>query len=111
MLTFTDSLKTWGTKDFSKTLKQELESLEKGVLPLNSATTQGGLVDDANISALINHCSENESSLQIKVGIFFNEIVAGCNCDDDPAADNTYCELLVSIDKSSAEVNFTLKTD
>ena len=108
MLTLSTSLNAWDTEQFSKILKQELENLEKGSLPLQSATTQGGLVDDNNISALINHFSENTKDLQIKVGIFFNEIVAGCNCDDDPVSDNTYCELLVSIDKISAEANFVL---
>ena len=108
MLTLNKSLDSWGSKNFTKTLKAELESLAKGTLPLQLATTQGGIVDDSNISALINHCSEDEASIQIKVGIFFNEIVAGCNCDDDPASDNTYCELLVSIDKISAETTFTL---
>ena len=108
MHTLKKSLAQWGTKQFSKTLKQELESLAKGVLPLESATTQGGLVDDSNISALINHFSENDTSIQTKVGIFFNEVVAGCNCDDDPVADNTYCEILESIDKISAATEFKL---
>lgn len=108
MLTLTKSLNLWGTEEFSKTLKEELENLNSGVLPLQMATTQGGLVDDSNLSALINQFSDNDTSIQIKVGIFFNEIVAGCNCDDDPASDNTYCELLVSIDKMSAETTFSL---
>lgn len=108
MLTFKESHKQWGTKQFSKTLKKELESLDKGVLPLEFATTQGGLVDDSNISALINQCSETDTNIQIKVGIFFDEVVAGCNCDDDPVADNTYCELLVNIDKISAATVFKL---
>lgn len=108
MLTLNKSLESWDTTEFKKVIKAELENLAKGTLPLQQATNQGGIVDDTNISALINHCSENETSIQIKVGIFFNEIVAGCNCDDDPASDNTYCELLVNIDKNSAETTFAL---
>jgi len=110
MIKLTDSLKNWGSENFKKVLKQEIEALGNDVLPLNQATCQGGLADDSNISALINSVTENETQLLIKVGVFFNEIVAGCNCGDDPASENTYCELLVSIDKSTAEACFSLQT-
>ena len=110
MTRFTESLRHWGTESFSKTLKQEVEALEPGVLPLNLATTQGGIVDDSNICALINQVTDNTSDIQIKAGIFFNEIIAGCNCNDDPVSDNTYCELLIIIDKTTAEANFSLLT-
>ncbi len=110
MTRFTKSLSQWGTEAFSKTLKQELETLESGVLPLNLATTQGGLVDDANICALINQVTDSTGDIQIKAGIFFNEIIAGCNCNDDPVSDNTYCELLVIIDKTTAAANISLLT-
>ena len=110
MIKLTDSLKNWGSENFKKVLKQEIEALGNDVLPLNQATCQGGLADDSNISALINSVTENETQLVIKVGVFFNEIVAGCNCGDDPASENTYCELLVSIDKSTAEGCFSLQS-
>lgn len=111
MTRLTKSLQQWETETFSKMLKQELENLEPGVLPLNLATTQGGLVDDSNICALINQVSDNKTEIHVKTGIFFNEIIAGCNCNDDPASDNTYCELLVIIDKNTAEVTFNLITN
>ena len=110
MIKLTNSLKNWGSENFKKILKQEIEALGNDVLPLNQATCQGGLADDSNISALINSVTENETQLLIKVGIFFNEIIAGCNCGDDPASENTYCELLVSIDKSTAEACFSLQS-
>jgi len=108
MTQLTNALKSWGTEEFKKTLKHEIEALGNDVLPLNQATCQGGIADDSNISALINAVTENKTQLQIKVGIFFNEII-GCNCADDPASENTYCELLVTINKSNAEACFTLQ--
>jgi len=110
MTKLTNSLKNRGSENFKKVLKQEIEALGNDDLPLNQATCQGGLADDSNISALINSVTENETQLLIKVGVFFNEIVAGCNCGDDPSSENTYCELLVSIDKSTAEASFSLQT-
>ena len=102
------ALNSWGTDEFSRTLKQEIETLESGILPLELAICQGGQVDDSDISALINRITENETTILVKVGIFFHEIIAGCNCGDDPMAENTYCEILVSIDKITADTDFVL---
>ncbi len=43
-----------------------------------------------------------------KVGIFFGEIVHcfTCSCDEN-MCDEDYCELLVTLDKATAEVTFT----
>ncbi len=109
MIKLSRSLKHWEYEDFKKVLKQELENLPKDTLPLNKATCQGGQADDSNISALINKAEENDTHIRIHVGIFFNEIIAGCNCGDDPMQENTYCELHVSIDKKTAETVFSLQ--
>jgi len=111
MTQLTNALKNWGSEDFKKVLKHDIEALSNDVLPLNQATCQGGIADDSNISALINSVTENNTQLLIKVGIFFNEIIAGCNCNDDPAEENTYCELLLTINKSNAEACFSLQKD
>lgn len=108
MIKLINALNSWGTDSFSRTLKQDMEALKSGILPLHSATCQGGLADDSNISALINQVTDNETTIQVRVGIFFHEIIAGCNCGDAPMRENTYCELLVSINKSTAETDFTL---
>jgi hypothetical protein len=102
------ALTHWGHEDFKKILKQELENLPKDTLPLNEATCQGGQANDSNISALINKAEQTDTHIHIHVGIFFNEIIAGCNCGDDPMQENTYCELRVSINKKSAETVFNL---
>jgi hypothetical protein len=94
------------TGRFKQTLKQELENLSSGVLPLHQATQRGGKADDSNISALINSVTETDSELQIKVGVFFHEIMGGCSCGDEPPSENTYCDLLVSIDKATAAARF-----
>ena len=103
------SLKSWSSENFKKTLKQELEALEDGALPLDQAICQGGKADGSKISALINSATENDTSIQINVGVFFDEIIAGCNCGDDPMSENTYCDLMVNIDKTTAEACFSIK--
>ncbi|MCK5697120.1 MAG: glucosamine--fructose-6-phosphate aminotransferase [Gammaproteobacteria bacterium] len=102
------SLQAWGFENFKKTLKQEMEGLNNDLLPLNKATCQGGVADDSNIAVLVNSIMTTDTHLQINTGIFFYEIIAGCNCNDDPVAENTYCEVLVSINRTNAETEFIL---
>ncbi len=110
MTKLSSSLKNWGSDKFKKNLKQELETLDDGALPLHQAVCQGGKADGSNISALINSAIETDTKIQINVGVFFNEIIAGCNCGDDPMSENIYCDLLVSIDKETAEAEFTISS-
>ena len=91
---------------FEKVLKRELENLPTGTLPLENATSRGGFVDDSDISATVIKVKQNEKEVQARVGIFFTEIVTGCGCGDDPMPENAYCEMLISIDKTTSEAKF-----
>lgn len=106
MIKFTDSLDAWHTDAFARTLKADIEMLTTDVLPLDKGVTQGGMVDDSQITATVLHVSDDSQSILARVGVFFTEIVGGCSCGDDPQPSNAYCELLVSIDKKSAQAGF-----
>ena len=93
---------------FARQLKYELEHLQAGTLPLEQATTQGGQVDDSNIAANVIEVCEEGDWVRARVGIFFNEVVGGCSCGDDPLSVNAYCLIQVSIDRESAEAEFAL---
>ena len=107
MIRLTESLQAWRSGNFDKTLKDELEALPAGALPLDQGLTRCGAVDDSDITVIVISTDENEGSIQCRIGVFFTEIVAGCVCsDDDPAAENAHCEMLVSIDKATANAKF-----
>lgn len=106
MLKFHAMLGNFGSGVIEKTLKRELEGLPPGTLPLHRCITRGGHVDDSAITATVINVEQGPGRLQCKVGIFFTEIIAGCGCGDDPFPENAYCELMVSIDKITAEVEF-----
>jgi hypothetical protein len=110
-LQLTNALKHWGSANFEEALKAELENLPIGALPLQQATSQGGIVDDSNISASILSCEEHDNALKIRAGIFFTEIVAGCNCNDPPMETNGYCLLEIAIDVANADTRFTIIPD
>ena len=62
------ALNSWGSTTFNKILKQELENLESGVLPLYQATQLGGQADDTNIAVLVNSVSDNDTVIQVDPG-------------------------------------------
>ena len=93
---------------FAQQLKRELEHLPPGTLPLEQATTQGGQVDDSNISATVVAVREDGAWILARVGVFFNELVGGCSCGDDPLSVNAYCQIQVLIDRASAEAEFAV---
>ncbi|MGD8933405.1 MAG: glucosamine--fructose-6-phosphate aminotransferase [Gammaproteobacteria bacterium] len=101
-----DTLPAISAADFGQALKYRLESLPAGSLPLEQGTSQGGYVDDSNISVTVISISEKNGRIQGKIGVFFTEIVVGCGCGDDPFPVNAYCELQLSLDNNSAEAEF-----
>jgi hypothetical protein len=105
---FDSALGDWGSDAFAETLKHEIEGLEPGILPLLQGSSRGGVPDEREIKAMLLQASEGPDSIQARVGIFFNEILAGCSCGDEPMSLQSYCEMQVDIDKSTAEASFSV---
>ena len=101
-----DALPLSSSTDFGQALKQCLENLPAGTLPLDQGTNQGGYVDDRDISVTVIAISEQQDQVQAKVGVFFTEIIVGCGCGDDPFPVNAYCEMQIRLDKTTAEAEF-----
>lgn len=105
------SLSAWGTPDFTDVLKQEVARLGANQLPLQRGLSTGNYVSDAPITVAIHSVAEMEKVIRVKAGIFYQGIIGGCSCTDDPtpASDiNEYCEVLLEIDKGSANTAVTL---
>lgn len=105
MASFPNALRNWTSDSFNQVLKKEIENLKANTLPLANGISQGGHVDDSNITATILSVTDNQSVIDARTGIFFIEIVGGCNCNDDPIEINAYCELVISIDKTTAKAS------
>lgn len=107
----TNSLQDWNSGSFSTTLKNEVENLEVGTLPLEKGTSQGGFVDDSNIAVTVLRTIDDEKNILANVGIFFTEIVINCGCGDDPMPINAYCEMQIRINKNTAEADINVMKD
>ena len=107
-----NSLNDWPHDSYARTIKNELQSLTQGTLPLEKGLTGGGMVDDSNITVTVFESSENEQQIQTKVTIFFTEIDGGCSCSGDaPYELHAHCTMLVKIDRSTAEATFEVVDD
>lgn len=111
MLKLDAALQAWNTAAFAPTLKAELEGLAPASLPLHLGVSQAGMVDDKPITATVLGSRDVGEAIEVKVGVFFTEIVINCGCGDDPMPINAYCELLICIDKVTAEATITVVTD
>lgn len=110
MLTLEKSLRAWGTAAFEQTLKQELAE-HAAELPLQQALTHSSSVAEAPVTVLVQSVSDLGGALRVKTGIFYEGLLGGCACANDPTPESTYteyCELLLEIDKASAAAMVTL---
>ena len=114
MIRLAESLRAWGSPNFPSVLKDEIGRLDAVHLPLQQGLTAGSHALDGTHSAMVISVSDMPDYIQARVGIFYSGILAGCSCADDPTPvepQNEYCEVLLSICKSTAETTITLATE
>ena len=107
------TLRTWGTPAFEETLKQELlQNLSR--LPLQQGLSTGNYVADGPVQIVIHKMSEADDAIRVRAGIFYQGILGGCSCADDPSPSgesDEYCEVLVELDRSTAMAIITLQEE
>lgn len=114
MIRFEKALGALGSPGFADILKQEIEQLDGGQLPLQQGLSTGNYVADTHFTAMINNVTESEKTIQIRAGIFYQSVIGGYSCASDPTpiSENAeYCEVRLDIDKASAAATITLVTE
>jgi hypothetical protein len=114
MIRLPKSLNAWGTPEFEAVLKQEIEQLDAGSLPLQQALSASSYVTERPFQAMIISVSASASQIMVKAGIFYTGVIAGCSCADDPTPVdelNEYCVLQFCIDRTTADTTVTLLTE
>jgi hypothetical protein len=105
MIRLETALRAWGTADFKNVLSQEVAQLGADHLPLQQGLSTGNYVSDAPITVSIHSVEELENVIRVTAGIFYQGVIGGCSCTDDPTpiSDiNEYCEVQLDMDKASA---------
>lgn len=114
MLKLEKSLAGWPSGNFKQILREEIATLDETSLPLQEGLSRANYVDASDLSVLILKISETDTQIQVKTGIFYEGIIAGCNCSDDPSpmpSHTEYCEILFRIDKKTAITDVLLLED
>jgi hypothetical protein len=106
-------VKAWGTSTFKEQFKQEVQQLPADQLPLQQGLSLSSYVSAEPFRVMVISEAEDETTIQVKVGIFYSGIIAGCSCSDDPSPTDVqpeYCDLQFSIDKTTTETMVELLT-
>ncbi len=106
MIKLTKTIQALNSGSCKKVAKEEIQNIEPDLLPLQQGLSLSSYVSNMPFSAVILNIKEENNSLNIKTGIFYTGIIAGCSCSDDPSPtdeQNEYCELQFSIDKDTAD--------
>ncbi len=114
MIRLDKSLRAWGGTDFDAILKREVEKLGADNLPLQQGLAYSNYVAESPITMMIHRVAEMENVIRIKAGIFYQGIIGGCSCADDPTPtgeNNEYCEVQIDIDKATAATAVALITE
>lgn len=105
------TLAAWNTEQFEAALKSEVEQLKVEQLPLQQALSHSSIALDSPVKAVILGAEQHNDTIRVKAGLFYEGLVAGCSCADDPTpveAVPEYCEVLLEIDLQTASTTVTL---
>ncbi len=89
----------WGTEGFSAIFREELKR-NAAILPLQKCLSVTSVALDSAIEVMLICAHEEKGRIFVKAGIFYEGIVAGCSCADDPTpveVQAEYCEIKVEI--------------
>jgi len=107
-------LQSCNDPDFKNILKNEIQNIDPTLLPLQQGLSLSSYVGKSPFSAVILNTTEEVDFIQVKTGIFYTGIIAGCSCSDDPSPtdeQNEYCEVQFTINKNTAETTIMLLND
>lgn len=111
MITLSQSLAAWGDSRFAEQFKDEVEALPAEQLPLQQGLSLSSYVSAEPFKVMVINSGETAGEIQVKAGVFYTGIIAGCSCADDPSPTDVqpeYCELQFEIDKASGAARLTL---
>jgi len=105
------SLEAWSSDSFDTIFKREICSLDANLLPLQQGLQHSNYAVSDKLAVIILNAEQDDTSINIKAGLFYNGIVAGCNCADDPTPvdeTNEYCEVFICIDRGTSHSTIEL---
>lgn len=110
-LAIRDCLATTEAKDFAMHLVALLKTLDPSDLPLAAGCTQGGQIDAEGIQFSVMGHERQAGGATARVGVFFTEVVGGCNCHDDPVRSNAYLVIEIALEGHKGQMDIRVSDD
>lgn len=104
MIKLSQALRAWGSPQFEAVLKQEIAQFADQ-LPLQQGLSTGNYVTADPITVSIIGVADLEKVIRVSAGIFYQSVIGGCSCADDPtpvSEINEYCVVQLDIDRVTA---------
>lgn len=92
-------------------LLRYLQRAPESRLPLQAACQHGGWADASDREITLIESQTDDSTWVAVVGVYFNETVGGCNCNDDPVSHPAYARLRVVTRLVDGETTISLTRD
>ena len=109
------SLQAWNAANFDAAFKSEVSKLDEKSLPLQDGLSHSSIAISDNLGVTVLESKvariEDRDFIYVRAGLFYEGIIAGCNCSDDPSPiDRTteYCEAVFHIDMETAQTTVSL---
>ena len=81
----------------TRVLSAQLRDLPITALPLQAGCVQGGWASTDSVQLTLIGVEPDQDGLEVAVMAYFEEVVGGCNCSDDPVAYPATLRMLMSI--------------
>lgn len=107
-------LSHWQTDNFKYALEEQLKQLPEGSLPLVYAMQTGSYPLADSLRVMILDSTQNSDEIILNCGLFFDSVIAGCNCADDPTPVERYPEygeFTFTINKHSGKARCQISKD
>lgn len=108
------SAAAWHTPAFAAVFHAELAALGNARLPLQQGLAHSSYATDTPPQVMIIGTAEHAGVIQVRAGLFYTGIIAGCSCADDPTPveeQTEYCVVEVRIDPATGEATVALADD
>lgn len=104
MIQLSKTLLSKGGTELERALKEELEAIALDALPLQAGLSRSSAVGSSPPCVIVLHHETHAATIEVKLGVSYAGIIAGCACADDPTPVDEiaeYCELQLSIDRGT----------
>jgi len=92
--------------DFNAHLKLNLLTYYRPIIYQYLKPQMGGFIDATSVGlSILNSERLDDKRIGLKCSVFYVEQIGGCNCNDEPHAENGYCEIRIMWNEEGIKIS------